>query len=215
MNWIVNVILVGLNFFYSYFGNYGISIIFLTLIINIALYPLTLSSIVQMAALQRVQPKIQEIQKRLKDKPSELQKELMEIYKKEKVNPFGGCLPMLLKIPFFIGFFMALQSKEFLAIISNINVNASFLWIGNLAKPDATPVMVALIALTTYWSQKTMPGSANNQMAGMNIFMPIFIAIVSVSFPAGVQLYWVVSNLLGVAQQVFIAKYSLANKETF
>ena len=120
---------------------------------------------------------------------------------------------MLLKIPFFIGFFMALQSKEFLDIISNPNINSSFLWISNLAKPDHTYVMIALIALTTYWSQKTMPGSSNSQMAGMNIVMPFFIAFVSISFPAGVQLYWVVSNLLGVAQQMFIAKYSLPAKE--
>ena len=215
MNWLIDMMLAGLNFFYTYTGNYGWSIILLTIAINIALYPLTLTSIIQMAALQKIQPKIQEIQKKHKNKPEELQKELGRIYKEEKVNPFGGCLPMLLKIPFFIGFFMALQSQQFNAIIANPNIHASFLWIGNLAKPDHTYTMIALIAITTYLSQKTMPGSSNNQMAGMNIFMPLFIAFISISFPSGVQLYWVVSNLLGIAQQVYIAKYSIQAKEKF
>src|SRR3989339_572392 len=217
MNWIVDIIILGLNFFYTYVGNYGLSIIFLTVIINIALYPLTLSSIIQMAALQKIQPKIQEIQKKYKDKPAELQKELGNIYKTEKVNPFGGCLPMLLKIPFFIGFFMALQSKEFLDIISNPNINSSFLWIGNLAKPDVTYVIVGLIGLSTYWAQKSMPASnaGNNPMAGMTMIMPFFIAFISINFPAGVQLYWVVSSVVGALQQMFIIKYAMPAKESF
>src|SRR3989339_1531371 len=216
MNWIVDIIILGLNFFYTYVGNYGLSIIFLTVIINIALYPLTLSSIIQMAALQKIQPKIQEIQKKYKDKPAELQKELGNIYKTEKVNPFGGCLPMLLKIPFFIGFFMALQITEFLDIISNPNINSSFLWIANLAKPDPTYTMIILIAISTYLSQKSMPNAASNQqMAGFNMFMPIFIAFVSISFPAGVQLYWIASSLVGAAQQFFIMKYVVLKKESF
>lgn len=213
MNWIVDIIIQGLNFFYSYTGNYGLSIILLTIIINIALYPLTLSSIVQMASMQKIQPKLQAIQKKHKDSPQELQRELAELYKTEKVNPFGGCLPMLLKIPFFIGFFMALQSKEFHAIITNPKINASFLWMSNLAKPDHLYVMIALIALTTYFAQKTMPGSANNsQMASMTYIMPFFIAFISINFPAGVQLYWVISNSLSIAQQWYIGKY-LLNKE--
>lgn len=210
MNILTDAIIQGLNFFYSLTGNYGIAIIFLTIAINIALYPLSLSSIVQMAAMQKIQPKIQEIQKRLKDKPQELQKELMEVYKKEKVNPFGGCLPMLLKIPFFIGFFMALQSTEFLAIIANPKINASFLWMPNLAKPDHLYIMIALIAITTYYAQKTMPGSkGNEQMAMMNNIMPFFIAFISIGFPSGVQLYWVVSNALSVLQQWYIGKYTI------
>ena len=211
------MMLAGLNFFYFYTGNYGVSIIVLTILVNIALYPLTLSSIVQMAVLQKVQPKIQELQKKHKDKPAEMQKELAELYKKEKINPFGGCLPMLLKIPFFIGFFMALQSKEFLAIISNPDVNSSFLWIGNLAKPDVTYVMVGLIGLSTYWAQKSMPASnaGNNPMAGMTMIMPFFIAFISINFPAGVQLYWVVSSVVGALQQMFIIKYAMPAKESF
>ncbi len=216
MNWFVDIILQGLNFFYSFTVNYGLSVIFLTIAINIALYPLTLSSIVQMAAMQKIQPKLQALQKKHKDNPQELQKELANLYKTEKVNPFGGCLPMLLKIPFFIGFFMALQDKRFLDIIAKPEVNGAFLWLPNLAKPDHTYIMIALIALTTYWAQKTMPGaSSNQQMATMNIIMPAFIALVSIGFPSGVQLYWVVSNLLSIAQQWYIGKYAIKEEGKF
>ena len=212
--------LVSLNFFYTITGNYGLAIILLTIAINFALYPLTLSSIVQMASMQRIQPKISELQKKYKDEPGKMQKEMMELYKREKVNPFGGCLPMLLKIPFFIALFLALQSKEFVAIISQPNINASFLWISNLAKPDPTYILIVLIAITTYLSQKTMPASSNQQMAGMTYIMPFFIAFISIAFPSGVQIYWVISNVVAVAQQWYIVgsmqrKDKNVSRETF
>lgn len=213
MSWLVDFILQSLNFFYGFTGNYGWSIILLTAAINVALYPLTLSSIVQMAAMQKVQPKMQALQKKHKDDPKALQKEMAELYKSEKVNPLGGCLPMLLKVPFFIGFFMALQDPKFTSIIAIPGINAAFLWMPNLAKPDHTYIMVALIALTTYLAQKTMPGSANNQqMATMNAIMPIFIAFISINFAAGVQLYWVASNLISIAQQWYIGEYAIAKE---
>ena len=212
MNWLSDIMLASLNFFYTMSGNYGLAIILLTIAINFALYPLTLSSIVQMSAMQRIQPKIAELQKKYKNEPDKMQKETMDLYKKEKINPFGGCLPMLLKIPFFIALFLALQSKNFVALISNPNVNASFLWIHNLAKPDPTYILIILIALTTYLSQKTMPASSNQQMAGMNYIMPIFFAFISVTFPSGVQIYWVISNLVAVAQQWYIVR-SMSVKE--
>jgi len=206
MSWLSDIMIQAINFFYNITGNYGLAIIFLTMAINFALYPLTLSSMVQMAAVQRIQPKIAELQKKYKDKPDQLQKEMMEIYKREKVNPFGGCLPMILKIPFFIALFYALQSKEFLQLISRPEAHASFLWITNLAKPDPTYILIVLIAITTYLSQKTMPSSSNQQMAGMNIIMPFMIAFISIAFPSGVQIYWVISNLVAVAQQWYIVK---------
>lgn len=291
MSILTDFMLQALNFFYNISGNnYGYAIIFLTIAINMALYPLTLSSIVQMAAMQRIQPKVQEIQKKLKEQPEKMQKEIMELYKKEKVNPLGGCLPMLIKIPFFIALFFVLQSQEFINEISNPSRGASFLWITgrvserqlaktgtvsllekagilivdakqskekaqkmfvwspkankdknglegelkaakiedkeainetrkawertpSLARPDPLMIFIILIALTTYFSQKTMPGSASQQAGGMLYFMPIFIAVISISFPSGVQLYWVVSNLVAIAQQVFIARN--VSRETF
>jgi YidC/Oxa1 family membrane protein insertase len=206
MGFLVDIMLEILKFFYAIGGNnYGLAIIWLTVAINIALYPLTLTSIQQMSALQRVQPRMQELQKKHKDDPKQLQKEMMDLYKTEGVNPLGGCLPMLLKIPFFIALFWALQSQEFISLLGD---GAAFLWISNIAKQDPLMIMPVLIGVTTWLSQKSMP-SAGQQQA-MMMFMPLFIMVISINFPAGVQIYWIVSNLMGWAQQSYILKKSKA-----
>jgi YidC/Oxa1 family membrane protein insertase len=148
----------------------------------------------------------------------------MELYKSEGVNPLGGCMPMLLQIPVFLALFFALTSKEFAVVLTAAGSKAHFLWITALGKPDylhyvfpwLSPwllgkeidkfsIMAILIGLSTYWSSLTMPGAAKTQKS-MLYFMPPFIAFISVSFPAGVQLYWVVQNLLTVAQQLYILR---------
>lgn len=204
MEFLVKTMLEVLKFFYVIGGNnYGLAIIWLTIAINIALYPLTLTSIQQMSALQRVQPRMQELQKKHKDDPKQLQKEMIDLYKAEGVNPLGGCLPMLLKIPFFIALFLALKSQEFMSLLGD---GAAFLWISNIAKQDPLMIMPALIGVTTWLSQKSMPGTGQQQ--AMMMFMPIFIMVISINFPAGVQIYWVASNLMGWIQQSYILKNS-------
>ena len=128
MGFLSNIMIDALKFF-AYFGGYGWGIVWLTIAVNLALYPLTLSSIKSMAAMQRMQPKLQELQKKHKDAPQDLQKATMELYKSEGINPLGGCLPMLLKIPFFLALFWAFQSTAFMAITSDPNNNTAFLWI--------------------------------------------------------------------------------------
>jgi len=194
-----------LKFFFALSGNWGFAIILLTVAAKVALYPLTLQSTKQMGAMQKLQPKMEALQKKLKDQPDKLQKETMELYKSEGVNPLGGCLPMLLQIPVFLALFFALTSKEFALVLGAAGTKAQILWIQNLALPDPTYILVVLIALSTYWSSLTMPGAAKQQKS-MLYFMPAFIAFISVSFPAGVQLYWVVQNLLTVAQQLYILR---------
>ncbi len=192
-----------LKFFYAVGGhNYGLAIIWLTVAANMALYPLTLSSLQQMAGLQRVQPRMQELQKKHKDDSKTLQKEMMDLYKAEGVNPLGGCLPVLLKIPVFLALFFALQSKEFTAMVGP---NAAFIpgWINDITRADPYYIMPLLIGLTTWLSQKSMP-STPGQGQAMLLFMPFFIAFISAKFAAGVQLYWVVSNVMGWLQQSFI-----------
>lgn len=201
MEYFSNIMLEILKFFYAIGGhNYGLAIIWLTIAVNMALYPLTLSSIQQMSAMQRVQPRMQELQKKHKDEPQKLQKEMMDLYKSEGVNPLGGCLPVLLKIPFFLALFFALQSKEFMVLIGH---GSSFLWVKEIAKPDPTYIMAGLIGASTWLSQKSMPQSTGQAQA-MLWMMPIFITFVSINFPAGVQLYWVISNTMGWAQQAYI-----------
>jgi YidC/Oxa1 family membrane protein insertase len=203
-----DIMLQVLNFFYGIcpgpFHNYGVAIILLTVAVKFALYPLTLQSTQQMAAMQKIQPKLQELQKKLKEDPQKMQKETMELYKKAGVNPVGGCLPMLLQIPFFIALFFALTSAEFKALIALPGVNTAFLWMPDLAKHDPTYIMVGLIGLSTYLSQLVMPQSAQTKQ--MLYIMPVFIAFISYGFPAGVQIYWTAQNLLTMSQQWYIMR---------
>jgi YidC/Oxa1 family membrane protein insertase len=194
-----------LKFLFNYSGNWGVAIILLTVATKLVLYPLTFQSTRQMAAMQRLQPKIEALQKKLKDQPDKQQKEMIELYKSEGVNPLGGCLPMLLQIPIFLALFFALTSPGFKETLATAGPKAQFLWISNLSKPDPTLISVILIGLSTYWTSITMPGGTKQQKS-MLYFMPGFIAIISMSFPAGVQLYWVVQNLLTVTQQAYIMR---------
>lgn len=211
MAWLTTIMLEIIRFFYAIGGhNWGLAIIWLTIAVNIALYPLTLSSIQQMAAMQKIQPKLTELQKKHKDEPQKLQKEMMGLYKSEGVNPLGGCLPVLLKIPVFLALFFAIQSKEFIAMIGP---NAMFIpgWIMDISKHDPYFVLPVMIGITTWLSQKSMPATpGQNQM--MIYFMPIFITFISYNFAAGVQLYWVVSNVMGWLQQSHIMNKKVSKK---
>ena len=204
MGYLINLMIEVLKFFYEIGGkNYGLAIIWMTIAVNLALYPLTLSSIQQMKAMTKIQPRLKELQKKYKDEPQKLQKEMMDLYKGEGVNPFGGCLPVLLKIPFFLALFWAIQSNEMLLIMQQNMAANHFLWIDNLAKADQTYILPVLIGVTTWLMQKTMP-EMGEQAKMMNMIMPAFIILISVGFPAGVQLYWIISNIMGAAQQYYI-----------
>jgi YidC/Oxa1 family membrane protein insertase len=200
------MMLEALKFFFNLSGNWGAAIILLTLAVKLVLFPLTAKSTSSMAAMQKIQPKVEALQKKYKDEPEKSQKEMIELYKREGVNPLGGCLPMLLQIPIFLALFWALTSPGFKEVLAAAGPKAQFLWITNLAKPDPSFILVVLIGLSTYWSSLSMPGSQSGQQKMMLYFMPGFIAIISVSFPAGVQLYWVVQNLLTTAQQVYVLR---------
>lgn len=202
----VDITLKVLNFFYQIgWHNYGIAIIFLTVAAKIALYPLTLQSIQQMSAMQKIQPKFDELKKKHKDKPEKFQQEIMQLYKEHGVNPLGGCLPILLQIPIFIALFAALTSPQFKELVIASGASSAFLWMRDLSAKDPLYIMPFLIAATTYLSQKTMPSAGgNDQMKQMMYIMPPFIGFISIEFAAGVQLYWVVQNLLTIGQQMYI-----------
>jgi YidC/Oxa1 family membrane protein insertase len=211
MQILVTFMLDTIKFFYAIGGhNWGLAIIWLTVAANIALYPLTLSSIQQMSAMQRIQPRMNELQKKYKDEPQKLQKEMMDLYKSEGVNPLGGCLPVLLKIPVFLALFFAIQSKEFTVVVGQ---NAAFIpgWIGDITKHDPYFILPVLIGITTWLSQKSMP-AAPGQSQMMLYFMPLFITFISYNFAAGVQLYWVVSNVMGWLQQSYIMTRKVPGK---
>jgi len=206
-----------LLFLYNLIGNYGISIIVFTIIIKFVLLPLTLNQMRQTQKMTDLQPKIQELQKKYKNDKEQLNIKLMELYKDNNVNPLGGCLPLLIQMPIIIGLFQVL--REPVKYISNPEfveaVNESFLWIANLSQPDKI-ILPILAGVTTYISMN----SANNNNAApnptlktMNYVFPVLIAWWAISFPAGLTLYWVISNLFQMAQQYFMPKLKRSKEE--
>ncbi len=188
-----------LTFFYSLtaaigFANYGIAIILLTIIIKIILYPLTVKQVRSMKGMQELQPKIKQLQEKYKGNPEKQQKEMALLYKEAGINPLAGCLPMIIQMPFLIGIFYAIRDFHYLD-------QPKFLWMQDLSHPDPTYILPILSALTTYLQQKQTTSDMNQQNKMMMIFMPLFIGYISLTFPGGLVLYWVVSNIIQIFQQ--------------
>ncbi len=201
-----------LIFFNTYLDNWGLSIIILTLLIKIVLFPTTLKQFRAMDKMKKIQPKLKEIQDKFKDKPEELQRRTMELYKKEEVNPFGSCLPTLLQIPILFAMYYLLSEPKFM---SSLIQDSRFLWFSLSGKNDL--ILAALSGLTTFYQQKlTTPasgGDANQQMQMMLYIMPAFLAFITYTVSAGVGLYWVASNIIGIAQQYLINEYFIVKEQ--
>ncbi len=195
-----------LNALYSFLEivgvpNYGWAIALLTILIKILLYPLTKKQIESAKAMQRLQPQMKKIQEKHKDNPQLMQQKMMELYQKEGANPMSGCLPMLAQMPILMGMYYTLYNFDY------GNADPSFLWVPHLSNTDPTYVLPFLSAATTFLMQKTMSSSSadgNPQMRIMMAIMPIFIGWISLNFPAGLVLYWVVNNLAQIAQQLWM-----------
>jgi YidC/Oxa1 family membrane protein insertase len=200
MDYLSNIMLSILDIFYGAVPNYGVAIILFTIAIKAVLHPLTAQSFKQMSAMQKLQPKVKELQKQYQDNPKELQQRTMELYQTEKVNPLGGCLPTLLQLPIFIAMFFAIQKLPL------GTAGSSFLWIADLSKPDPTNILIVLIGLSTFWAQKTMPQTTEGAASAMMMLMPLFIAFVSMPFAAGLQIFWVAQTAVTGLQQIIIMK---------
>ena len=182
--------------------SYGLAIILMTIAIKLVLFPLTQKQMHSMKAMQEIQPKTKYIQEKYKDDPQVMQKKIMEMYKEHGVSPFGGCLPLLIQMPIFIAFYQSLFHFKFVNV-----AHAAFLWIPNIGKPDPYFILAILAAVTTYYQQKiSMVESNDPTQKTMLYFMPLFMAFIAYKLPAGLPLYWVVFNLLGIAQQLYVNK---------
>lgn len=184
------------------FPNYGVAIIIMTVLVKLILYPLTKKQIESTKAMMEIQPKMKAIQEKYKDDKQRLNMELANLYKNEGVNPLAGCLPLLIQMPIMIGIFYGIRDFQY-------EGSASFLWMESISAPDPTYILPVLSALTTFIASKqTMPatgaGGAQNKM--MMYFMPLFIGYISLTFPAGLVLYWVVMNIMQIGQQYMMDK---------
>ncbi len=182
------------------FGSYGLAIILLTVLMKVILYPLTVKQLKSMRAMQKIQPKMQRLQEKYKDNPQLLQQKMMKLYQDAGVNPMAGCLPILAQMPILMAMYYTLFNFDY------GGVTPSFLWLPNLSETDPTYVLPVISGLSTYVLQKISVNTApaNTQSKIFMIAMPLFIGWISLSFPAGLVLYWVTMNAVQMIQQFWI-----------
>lgn len=208
-----------LKLIFDWTNNYGLSVILFTIAVKLITVPLTLKQTKSMKEMQELQPKIKKLQEKYKDDKEQLNIKTMELYKEHNINPFGGCLPLLIQLPILIGLFAALREPARYVFESEAvyqAINTSFLWLPNLSKPDPYIWGLPLLAgLTTYLSSVTMSTGAPTDQSQkiMAYFMPIMIFWWGISFPAGLTLYWVVSNIFQVIQQLIVRRPQAKLKE--
>ncbi|MFO7310749.1 MAG: YidC/Oxa1 family membrane protein insertase [Bacillota bacterium] len=197
------ILLQLLVFFADLTKSSGLAIILLTIFIRLVLYPLTLSQSKSLAAMRELQPKMEELQRKYKDKPQEYQRKLMELYQEHKINPLGGCLPVLVQLPFLWALFRVLQDFP-------LEERQFLLW--DLAEKDPFYILPVLSGVTTY-AQMRMTATGDPTQRAMLLIMPVFLMWISAQFDAGLVLYWVVSNLFSIGQQYLINKQLAAAKK--
>jgi len=181
-------------------GNWGWAIVALVVLLKIAFYWLNASAYRSMAKMKAVAPRVTELRERYKDKPQQMQQEMMRIYREEKVNPLGGCLPILVQMPFFIALYWVLLSSVEMR-------NAPWiLWITDLSAKDPWFILPVLMTLSSLFQVWLNPRPPDPMQAKLMWFMPLAFGIMFFFFPAGLVLYWLTNNILSIAQQWFINK---------
>jgi YidC/Oxa1 family membrane protein insertase len=208
MEWLGVPILLLLNWVHQYVGNYGVAIILLTVVSKVLFYPLTVKSMKSMKAMQAIQPQVNALRNKYKSDPQRLQRETLGLYKKNKVNPMGGCLPMIAQIPIFYALYLALsvsvdlQNATFLCFGRLFGVDV---WICDLAAHDPTYVLPVLMGITMFVQQKMTPTTGDPRQQKMMLFiMPVFFTMMFMNLASGLVLYWSVSNVLQILQQWYM-----------
>ncbi len=205
-----------LNFFYGIFKNYGIAIILVTIIFKAIFWPITQKGLKSMKNMQKLQPKMVKLKEKYKDDPTKMNQEVMNLYKTYKVNPLGGCLPMVLQIPVFFALY-----KVLLMCVELRHAPFMF-WINDLSAPDrlyigidlpylgGIPVLTLLMGGSMFLQQKMTPTTADPTQAKIMMFLPIVFTFMFINFASGLVLYWFVNNLLAIFQQQMINRQKKA-----
>ena len=206
-----------MNFLHRYIPNYGITIIIITILMKIALWPLGSKSYKSMGQMKKIQPLMADIRERYKSDKQRMNQEMMSLYKTYKVNPLGGCLPMVLQIPIFFALYRMLYEAI------ELRHAPFFGWINDLSAPDrlfhfgfkipfmeppyGIPVLTLIMGASMFLQQKMQPPMGDATQAKMMlIFMPVFMTVIFINFSSGLVLYWLVSNILGILQQYYVNK---------
>jgi YidC/Oxa1 family membrane protein insertase len=205
-----------MNFIYRFIPNYGIAIIILTIVTRGVFWPLARKSYKSMGEMRKIQPLMTEIREKYKDDKARMNQEMMTLYRTYKINPLGGCLPMLIQLPVFFGLYRMLYSAI------ELRHAPFFGWITDLSAPDrlfhfgfnipfmdppsGIPVLTLLMGATMFLQQKMTPSPGDPAQAKMMMLMPIVFTFIFINFSSGLVLYWFVSNLFSVAQQYYTQK---------
>lgn len=198
---LLQFVLGGLYNINSMFGlvSYGYAIILLTIIVKFLLYPLTVKQVKSMKAMQEIAPKMKKIQEKYKDNPQVMQQKVAALYQEAGVNPLAGCLPLLVQMPILMGMYYSLYNLEYPSADA-----AQFLWLPSLSEADPYYILPILNVLTTFYQTRQTSDMSNPQMKMMMLIMPLFIGFISINFPSGLVLYWVVMNICQILQQWWI-----------
>ncbi|QAR32233.1 membrane protein insertase YidC [Geovibrio thiophilus] len=193
-----------MNFFYSYVHNYGLAIILLTVVVKLVTFPLTHKSMVSMKRMQLLQPKMTELREKYAKDKQKLNQAVMELYKKEGVNPFGGCLPIVIQIPVFFALYKSL--------LVSIELKGSpfILHIADLSLKDPYYITPVLMGITMFIQQRLSPQSGDPMQQKVFMFMPLIFTFLFLNFSSGLVLYWLTNNILSITQQYFINKKTTA-----
>lgn len=206
-----------LEFFANLVGDYGMAIILLTITVRILMLPLTIKQTKSMQEMKRIQPKIKELQAKYKDNKEKLQQETMKFYSEHKINPLAGCLPLLLQLPIMFALFRVLselgkgQTQPFLIFLPDISTSPGEAASAGLLTALPYLTLIGLMVLTTYIPSKMMSADASQDK--MMIFMSLFMAYIGWNLPAGVLLYFGVSNIWTIGQQYITLKGLEASPE--
>jgi len=201
--WLAVPLLGALQWVHGFAGNYGWAIVILTILINLAIFPLRHKSVVSMRKMQELQPEMKAIQDRYADMKvtdparQKMNTEVMNLYRERGVNPASGCVPMLLTLPVLFAFY------AFLSVAIELRGAQFGLWIRDLSQPDPYYVTPILMALTMFWQQKITPTSADPAQQRIMLIMPVVFSVMFLSAPSGLVLYWFISNLWAIGQQYF------------
>jgi YidC/Oxa1 family membrane protein insertase len=205
-----------MNFLHDFIPNYGLAIIILTIMIKAVLWPLGSKSYKSMSEMKKIQPLMKEIREKYKDDKKKMNQEVMALYKTYKINPLGGCLPMVVQLPVFFALYrMLYQAIE-------LRHAPFFLWINDLSAPDrlfrfgfsipfmeppyGIPVLTLVMGASMLLQQKMSPPMGDPTQAKMMMLMPIVFTVIFINFSSGLVLYWLVNNILSIAQQYYIQR---------
>ena len=202
-----------LQFLHSYVGNYGTAIILMTVLIKILFWPLSQKSYKSMEQMRKLQPMMQKIREKHADDKEALNREIMQLYKTYKVNPAGGCLPILVQIPVFIGLYQTLLNAIELRHTPFITYLpfTDKLWLADLSAQDPFCITPLVMGATMLLQQKMTPAPGDPTQAKIMMLMPLVFTVLFINFPAGLVVYWLVNNVISIAQQWFLMRRSKAS----